>query len=70
MTTFRLSRPLAALRLSGLPLRLARLATLSRSRHGLARLDDHLLQDIGLTRSEAMVEANRAPWDAPSHWKA
>ncbi|RYE54608.1 MAG: DUF1127 domain-containing protein [Rhizobiaceae bacterium] len=44
-------------------------SALSRSRHSLARLDDHLLRDIGLTRSEAAAEASRAPWDAPSHWK-
>jgi hypothetical protein len=32
-------------------------------------LDDRLLADIGLTRSEALSEAGRAPWDAPAHWK-
>jgi uncharacterized protein YjiS (DUF1127 family) len=45
------------------------LGALSRSRRGLARLDDHLLQDIGLTRAEALAEAERPVWDAPSHWK-
>ena len=52
-----------------LPSRLLRFAALSRSRRGLLMLDDHLLRDIGLTRSEAMAEAQRAAWDAPSHWK-
>ncbi|MES2914445.1 MAG: DUF1127 domain-containing protein [Pseudomonadota bacterium] len=69
MPTLRLARPLAALRLSGLPFRIARLATLARTRMGLARLDDHLLRDIGVTRDQAVAEASRTPWDAPSHWK-
>ena len=69
MPTLRLARPLAALGLSRLPSRLLGLATLARSRHSLARLDDHLLRDIGVTRDQAMAEASRAPWDAPSHWK-
>jgi uncharacterized protein YjiS (DUF1127 family) len=42
---------------------------LRRARKHLARLDDHLLCDIGLTRADAMAEARRAPWDAPSHWR-
>lgn len=68
-----LSRPLTLLRpsvLAGLPRRLLAAAALSRSRRSLARLDDHLLRDIGLTRAEAEAEASRGPWDAPSHWKA
>jgi uncharacterized protein YjiS (DUF1127 family) len=40
-----------------------------RSRRALLRLDDHLLQDIGLSRHEAEAEAARAPWDAPLHWR-
>ena len=43
-------------------------AALSRSRYSLARLDDRLLCDIGVTRAEAMAEASRPAWDAPSHW--
>lgn len=54
------------------PLRLIRAigrgAALVRSRRALARLDDHLLRDIGLTRQEANIESRRAPWDAPPHW--
>ena len=44
-------------------------AALLRSRQGLARLDDHLLRDIGLTRQQAEAEAARTPWDAPPHWR-
>ena len=45
-----------------------RLRALSSSRRQLARLDDHLLDDIGLTREEAAREAARRAWDAPAHW--
>lgn len=46
---------------------------LRRSRLRLAELDEHLLSDIGLTRTEAAAEAARtapAPprWDAPARW--
>lgn len=47
---------------------LARLFTLARTRAHLARLDDHQLDDIGLTREEAAREAARRAWDAPRHW--
>lgn len=43
-------------------------AALLRSRRQLARLDDHLLRDIGLTRHDAEAEAALPPWDAPPHW--
>jgi uncharacterized protein YjiS (DUF1127 family) len=52
-----------------LPARALGLAALARSRRSLLKLDDHLLRDIGLTRAEALAEAERASWDAPSHWK-
>jgi uncharacterized protein YjiS (DUF1127 family) len=54
--------------LARLPRRLLAAADLARSRRSLTYLDDHLLRDIGLTRAEAAAEAERAPWDAPSHW--
>lgn len=41
---------------------------LARQRKALAKLDDHLLCDIGLTRSEAENESRRPAWDAPRHW--
>ncbi len=44
------------------------LLNLARQRRSLARLDDHLLDDIGLTRREANVEATRHIWDAPDNW--
>lgn len=42
---------------------------LHRQQQALLRLDDHMLSDIGLTRSEAQTEANRPVWDAPTHWR-
>ncbi len=39
------------------------------TRHRLAQMDDRMLKDIGITRSEALEEANRAPWDVgPRGW--
>ena len=43
---------------------------LHRQHQALLQLDDALLRDIGLTRSEAAAEANRPVWDAPDHWRA
>ena len=48
---------------------LSRALVVHRSRRGLAALDDHMLQDIGLTRAEAETEASRPAWDAPGHWQ-
>jgi hypothetical protein len=45
------------------------LSALARSRRSLLKLDEHLLRDIGLTRAEALAEAERGAWDAPAHWK-
>ena len=39
---------------------------LYRQRRALARLDDKALADIGLTRDEAQIEANRPFWDIPT----
>lgn len=33
------------------------------TRHLLAEMDDRMLADIGVSRAEAQLEANRAPWD-------
>ncbi len=54
----------------GLFATLASLASHYRSRRALARLDARLLEDIGLTESEAAFEARRRIWDAPDHWRA
>lgn len=33
------------------------------TRRHLAQMDERMLRDIGLTRGDAIEEANRAPWD-------
>lgn len=58
-----------AARRTGLLRRLSDLVAINRSRARLAVLDDHMLRDIGLSRDEALCEADRPFWDAPSHWK-
>ncbi|WP_298971957.1 DUF1127 domain-containing protein [uncultured Roseobacter sp.] len=40
-----------------------------RSRRALARLDARALEDIGVTRDAADLEANRNLWDVPNTWK-
>jgi uncharacterized protein YjiS (DUF1127 family) len=42
---------------------------LQRHRRRLHALNDDLLDDIGLTRKDAISEANRPIWDVPSHWR-
>jgi uncharacterized protein YjiS (DUF1127 family) len=43
-------------------------AETARSRRQLARLDDHLLRDIGLTRDQVEAEVALPAWDVPPHW--
>lgn len=57
------------LRRASLLTRFVALLGLSRQRRKLAELDDHLLRDLGLTRRQALEEAKRGFWDAPSHWR-
>ena len=40
-----------------------------RSRRALLSLDEHMLNDIGLTADEARAEASRPVWDAPRSWR-
>ncbi len=42
------------------------LRTIGTRRH-LAQMDDRMLKDIGVTRAEALNEAERAPWDIGPH---
>jgi uncharacterized protein YjiS (DUF1127 family) len=48
-------------------LRLA--VSVKRHRRVLGELDRHLLKDIGLTETDARIEAERSLWDVPSHWR-
>lgn len=42
---------------------------LVRSRRALAQLTPEQLADAGISRAQAINEANRPFWDAPDHWK-
>lgn len=39
-----------------------------RERQKLARLDAHILNDIGISPEEAQAETRRGTWDAPNRW--
>ena len=43
--------------------RLRRIVQVVSTRNHLAEMDDRMLADVGLTRSDASAEMNRAPWD-------
>jgi uncharacterized protein YjiS (DUF1127 family) len=42
---------------------------LLRQRRQLKALDARALEDIGISRSQALHEAGRPVWDAPESWK-
>ena len=64
-----ISRPgVAAYRFGHGFARLLRMAEIYRQRRALAALDQHALDDIGVTRTQAQAEARRPVWDAPDTW--
>ncbi len=65
MTTLTHNCPITAKR----TLRLSTVITLARSRRALAGLDKAALRDVGLTASEARIEARRPFWDLPRAWR-
>ncbi len=67
MTHIALSRPCSSNRSIGIS-GVLNLLSLARQRRALARLDDHMLEDIGITRDDALAEAARPVWDAPNNW--
>jgi len=40
-----------------------------RQRLSLADLDDTILRDIGISRSDALRESQRPLWDVPTAWR-
>ncbi len=50
--------------------RLLDLQAVWRQRRRLATLDDAALRDMGISRTDALHEASRKPWDAPAHWRS
>ena len=67
MTQIAMTKPHRLTR-TGIGRRLWQLLGVARQRRALARLDDHALDDIGITRAQARAEAARPIWDAPAHW--
>lgn len=61
------ARPAIAARRSPLG-RIVQMFAVRRQRAKLARLDDWMLRDIGISRADATREATRPIWDAPAHW--
>lgn len=41
-----------------------------RQHQALLQMDDHILSDIGITRTQAIEQATRPVWNAPNHWKS
>jgi len=37
-------------------------------RRQLRALDEHLLEDIGISRAQALEEGRQTAWSAPIHW--
>lgn len=50
---------------AGIFARLAALFGIAEQRHRLAHLDDAALNDIGITRAQALAESRRPMWDMP-----
>ena len=48
---------------------ISQMAAVRRQRSKLLALEDHLLDDIGLTQSQADTEAKLPMWDVPAHWR-
>ncbi|MCB1334689.1 MAG: DUF1127 domain-containing protein [Roseivivax sp.] len=49
--------------------RLLNLDTAYRQRAQVERLDEHLLQDMGLTRADLRAAVESGAWDAPESWR-
>ena len=48
---------------------ISQMAATRRQRRELRSLDQHILDDIGLTATDAAIEAKRPVWDVPVHWR-
>jgi uncharacterized protein YjiS (DUF1127 family) len=68
MTTTTQSCALPAARPS-LVRRVMQIIGLARQRRSLRDLEPHLLDDIGITRQDALTEAEKPLWDVPRHWR-
>ncbi len=48
---------------------LRQMIAVAHQRRRLLALDDHLLEDIGVTRAQALEEGRLITWGAPDHWR-
>ena len=48
--------------------RFAMIMSLRRQRLSLKKLDARMLDDIGVSRKDAAIEAKKSVWDVPGHW--
>lgn len=63
------SRPSATPRAFGVLARTRSALAVWNQRRKLASLDEVRLADLGLSREEALAEANRPFWDVPALWR-
>lgn len=76
MTTQRIATAATLIPLFSTPRRYGLLARIDRARaliaqrRTLAELPIERLDDLGLTREDALREASRPFWDAPRNWRA
>lgn len=67
-TTLPARFPLSAQTRPGLLTVVLKALSIWRERQHLQQLDAHLLNDLGLTRTDVEMETNRPIWDAPNRW--
>jgi uncharacterized protein YjiS (DUF1127 family) len=69
MTTLDLTHPRISTHRVGFLTFARRVAEVRRQRAALRKLDDRALSDIGISRYEAEIEADRPVWDVPATWR-
>ena len=47
---------------------IGQMIAVAHQRRQLLALEDHLLEDIGISRQEARAESRQTVWNAPDHW--
>lgn len=63
-----IAQPRSHRRISIFPL-LKQAVAARHQRRVLAKLDKDMLDDLGLTYSQAQAEAKRPIWDVPAYWR-
>lgn len=66
--TLGISSGAVSARPTGLLKTVTNMLQLRKERRALASLDAHALNDIGISKFEALDEAARSAWDAPDYW--